>query len=325
MSNIEWMAFRYEKRIDLRQLRYFVAVAEELHFGRAAERLGMAQPPLTQQIQKLEHALGCLVFERQPRKTRLTAAGEALLEPARRLLEDFELAIDETQRIGRGEAGKLTVGIPPSVMLTRLPSVIRKYRKLFPRVEFALREMATSAIKAALEAEQLDLGFLRAASGRFVEFEFSEAVVAVLPASHFLSKRKKIAVQQLAKEPFVFFPRRLGEGFHDQLLSYCQAAGFTPRIVQEATQWQSVIALVEAGMGVSLAPACVEELGRSGVAYRCLTGLTTKVAVCSRGPATSPASEAFLRMAYAELVAAPREESAQESRRVPVPAMRPAK
>ena len=206
------MARRYENDIDLRQLRYFVAVAEELHFGRAAARLGMAQPPLTQQIQKLEAALGCPVFLRQPRKTTLTAAGMVLLEEARRLLADVGQAVEQTRRAGRGETGQLRVGVPPSVMLTQLPSAIRKYRERFPEVQFTLREMATSAIEAALAANQLDIGFLRAeaAEGFSVEFQFEEGVVAVLPAKHPLASKPRLALRHLALEPFVFFPRRLG-------------------------------------------------------------------------------------------------------------------
>jgi DNA-binding transcriptional LysR family regulator len=288
------MRHRYENDIDLRQLRYFVAVAEELHFGRAAARLGMAQPPLTQQIQKLEAALGCRVFLRQPRKTTLTEPGAVLLEEARRLLENTDQAMERARRAGRGETGQLTVGVPPSVMLTKLPLAIRKYRERFPQVQFTLRELATSAIETALESGQIDIGFLRAVSGRSAEFEFEEGLVAVLPAAHPLADRSRLALQHLAKEPFILFPRKLGEAFHDQLLSYCVDAGFTPRVVQEATQWQSVVTLVEAGMGVSIAPACVEKFRRSGVVYRLLPELRTAVTVCSQGAEKSPASEAFL-------------------------------
>jgi DNA-binding transcriptional LysR family regulator len=295
------MRQRYVNHIDLRQLRYFVAVAEELHFGRAAERLGMAQPPLTQQIQKLETALGCRVFVRQPRNTVLTEAGVVLLEEARRLLEAFDEGIERARRAGRGETGHLTVGVPPSVMLTRLPSAIRKYRERFPEVRFTLRELATSAIETALAAGQIDVGFLREGpSGPLaLEFEFTEKLVAVLPAAHRLAVKPGLALRHLTGEPFVLFPRRLGEAFHDKLLSFCVVAGFTPRIVQEATQWQSVVTFVEAGMGVSIAPACVGKFRRNGVAYRVLPGLGTTVAACSQGGKKSAASEAFLRLARA--------------------------
>ncbi len=262
----------------------------------------MAQPPLTQQIQKLERALGTEVFLRRPRRTTLTEAGTVLLEEARRLLDAFEQAIERTRKAGRGETGQLTVGVPPSVMLTRLPSAIRKYRERYPEVQFTLREMSTSAIEAALAAGQLDIGFLRGPSRAFpAGFEFTEGIVAVLPAKHALASRRRLELRRLAGQPFVFFPRRLGEAFYDELLAYCVKAGFTPRIVQEATQWQSVVTFVEAGMGVSIAPASVEKFRRTGVVYRVLPGLTTSVSVCSRGAGTSAASDAFLRLARAAL------------------------
>src|SRR5579883_3073039 len=141
MSNMLRSKYRYNSHMDtpdLRQLRYFLAVAEELHFGRAAERIGIAQPPLTQQIQKLERQLGCRVFERG-RKTRLTDAGTILMEEARRVLAGIERAVDATRRAARGETGRLRVGAPPSVLLSALPAAIRKYRRAHPQVQFVLR------------------------------------------------------------------------------------------------------------------------------------------------------------------------------------------
>jgi len=217
------------------------------------------------------------------------------------LLEGFGQAVERARKAGRGETGQLIVGVPPSVMLTRLPSAIRKYRERYAEVRFTLREMATSAIEAALAAGQLDIGFLREASAAFREFEFKEGLVAILPAAHHLLLRPRLSLKHLAGEPFVFFPRGLGESFYDHLLAYCVSAGFTPRIVQEATQWQSVVTFVEAGMGVSIAPASVEKLRRTGVVYRVLPGLTTTISVCSQGAGTSAASDAFLRLARAAL------------------------
>jgi DNA-binding transcriptional LysR family regulator len=298
MSNIKNMSQRYDFDIDMRQLRYFVAVAEELHFGRAAAKLGMAQPPLTQQIQKLERALGCPVFFRQPRKTTLTAAGVALLEDARRILRDFEEARERARRAGRGETGQLTVGTPPSVMLTRLPAAIRKYRERFPEIRFTLRELATSAIAAGLEAGTVDLGLLREASSG--EVMLREPVVAVLPAGHAFAASEALKLRQLAEEPFVLFPRRLGEAFYDRLISFCVHAGFTPRVVQEATQWQSVVTFVETGLGVSLAPACVQRFRWKGVVYRELPGLHTTVSAGLGKEGASPAAAAFLNILRGE-------------------------
>jgi DNA-binding transcriptional LysR family regulator len=295
--------FQKDGGIDLRQLRYFVAVAEELHFGRAAERLGMAQPPLTQQIQKLERALGYRVFARQSRKTTLTEAGMVLLEEARRILAEVDQAIDHTRRAGRGETGQLTVGTPPSVMLTRLPAIIRKYRERFPGVRFVLREASTSAIAAGLLAGTLDIGFLRevgACGALPVETILREPVVAILPAAHPLASAPRLRLRQLAKEPFVLFPPHVGTAFYDKLISFCVDAGFTPRVVQEATQWQSVVTFVETGMGVSIAPASVEKFRWKGVVYRPLAGLETTVSICWQNARDSGAAAAFLKLARAD-------------------------
>jgi|SRR5579871_417597 len=292
------MVNRYDFDIDLRQLRYFVAVAEELHFGRAAAKLGMAQPPLTQQIQKLEKALGCPVFVRQPRKTTLTEAGGALLEDARRILRECEEATERARRAGRGETGQLTVGTPPSMMLTRLPTAIRKYRERFPEVRFTLRELATSAIAESLKAGTVDLGLLREIPEG--EVVLREPVVAVLPSGHPLAARKGLKLLQLAEEPFVLVPRHLGEAFYDRLISFCVQAGFTPRVVQETTRWQSVVTFVETGLGVSLAPACVQRFRWKGVVYRELPGLSTTVTASFRKEGASAAASAFLNILRGE-------------------------
>jgi DNA-binding transcriptional LysR family regulator len=286
---------------DVRQLRYFVAVAEELHFGRAAQRIGIAQPPLTQQIQKLEALLGCQVFIRG-RKTALTAAGAVLLNEARRILSQFEHALDTTRRTARGETGHLTIGVPPSVMLSDLPVVIRRFRERYPNVGFALREMSTSAIEDAVRSGEIDLGMLRetkSARPLISEVIFTEAVLAVLPRSHKLAKRGPMNPGALRNEPFVLFPRRLGPALHDRLTGFCARAGFTPNVVQEATQWQTVISLVEAGMGVSLAPECVRKFRWRGVVYRPLPGATTSVAACWQENGLSPSAANFLKIAKA--------------------------
>ena len=285
-----------------RQLRYFLAVAEELHFGRAAERAGIAQPPLTQQIQKLESLLGCKLFVRG-RKTRLTAAGAALAADATRLLEQAEQAFDSARRAARGEVGQLRVGVPPSVMLTGLPAAIRRYRERYPAVSFLLREMATSVIEEALRRREIDLGFLRESkpgtplkSALFL----TERLVAVLPAAHPLASRSTLALRQLKSESFVLFPARLGPAFHDVLTGACVRAGFAPRIVQEATQWQTVISFVEAGMGVSLAPECITKFRRAGVTYRVLAHAVTNVYASWYEGEISPAVDQFLKMSAAK-------------------------
>lgn len=290
--------------IDLRRLRYFVAVAQELHFGRAAARLGMAQPPLTQQIQKLERDLGCQVFLRRPRKTVLTEAGQALLEGATRILRDLDDVVEQARRAGRGESGRIALGVPPSVMLAGLPAVIRRFRAQRPDVQFAIRELSTTAIVEGLAAGALDVGLLRevpAIGDLKTEVLLREPIVAVLPKTHRLAARARLTLAQLAGEPFVLFPRRLGEGFYDRLMTFCVDAGFVPAVVQEATQWQSVVAFVETGLGVSIAPASVEKVRLAGVVCRRLAGLTTTISVCAPDAKTSPVVAAFLDLLRRDL------------------------
>lgn len=287
---------------SLRQLRYFVAVAEELHFGRAAERVKIAQPPLTQQIQKLEALIGYRLF-RRGRRTELTEAGAALLQEARFILPQVEHAVERSRRAGRGQTGELRLGAPPSIMLSALPAAIRKYRERFPEVQFTLRELSTSAIEEALGRGEIDLGFLREtrpAPPLVSKVLFDEPLVAVLPATHPLAARQTLAVGALRAEPFVFFPRRLGGAFYDRLVSFCAEAGFVPRIVQEATQWQSVVCLVEAGLGVSLAPGCVQRFRWKAVVYRPLRGLRTVVSACWRADRESSTASEFRRLAELE-------------------------
>ncbi|MEO8097435.1 MAG: LysR family transcriptional regulator [Acidobacteriota bacterium] len=286
---------------DLRQFRYFLAVAEELHFGRAAERVGIAQPPLTQQIQKLERLLGCQLLLRG-RKTQLTPAGAKLAEEARRILEQADRAVEVTRRVARGESGELRVGVPPSVMLTALPAAIRRYRERYPAVVFELRELGTSSIEQALRSGEIDLGFLRetqVSEPLHSAIFLSEPMVAVLPASHALAQRSTVPLAALRREPFVFFPRRVGPDFYDALLAACAASGFAPRIAQEATQWQTVVSFVEAGMGVSIAPGCVEKFHWAGVVYRPIPKLRTNVYASWSGPSPSPAAASFLKLASA--------------------------
>jgi DNA-binding transcriptional LysR family regulator len=284
--------------MDLRQLRYFIALAEELHFGRAAERLGIKQPPLTLAIQKLERDLHCQLLIRG-RQTQLTEAGAKLAEEARLVLDQAEHATLAVQRIALGESGELRVGVPPSVMLTRLPAAIRAYRRRYPHVAFTLRELGTAALERALADRSIDLGFLRESRGPSSvrsDLFLTEPLVAVLPAAHPLAKQKGLRLRALRKEPFVSFPRRLGPAFHDVLLGECGDAGFVPNIVQEATQWQTVVSLVEAGIGVSLAPACVEKFAWPGVVYHRLPGPGTRVYACRQADAPMAAAH-FLSIA----------------------------
>lgn len=279
--------------IELRHLRYFTAVAEELHFGRAAERLGIAQPPLSQQIKSLEMLIGYPLFERKPRVC-LTLAGEALLEVARRMLAQAEEGLDLARRAGRGEAGVITVGFAASILTTALPEALRTYRERHPGVELRLRELSSAAQAAALAEGSIDVGFVREAveegAGLACEPILREEFVAVLPPGHPLTERRRLSFNKLADEPFVHFPRAVAPALYDQIADACRRAGFRPRVVQEAQEWLTILGLVEAGLGVSLVPASFRRLLWGGVQYRPLVPReSTNVFVCWRHGLTNPA------------------------------------
>ena len=250
-------------RIELRHLRYFVAVAEELHFGRAAEKLHLAQPPLSQQIRQLENILEYPLFVRTSRSVRLTPAGEVYLERARRLLLSAERDIHEMRQVAKGEMGSLHIGFVGSAMLTQLPSTFRAYREAFPGIELHLNESFSARVIAGLEDGTLDVGILRdgdQADMLQVTTLFSEPFVAVVPAHHALARKRSLSPEALRGEPFVFYPRSAGSRAFEKTMSVCEAFEFRPQITQEASHWLTILRLVGTGVGVSIAPACVQHL-----------------------------------------------------------------
>ncbi len=258
-------------RVELRHLRYFLAVAEELHFGRAAERVGIAQPPLSQQIQQLERLLGAQLFNRSRRRVELTHAGRLLLDDARRILADVARAADRVRRADRGEMGTLTIAFAASVMFLELPRIIRAFRARFPDVVLVLREMPTAMQLEALAGGEIDVGFVReppALPGLLLETVMREPLRIALSQSHPLAKRRRVPLELLADEPFVLFPAEVGPGLHAQVLAICRSAGFTPRVVQESRELYTTVSLVEAGLGVTIVPASIEKMGWTGVCYR---------------------------------------------------------
>jgi DNA-binding transcriptional LysR family regulator len=264
-----------DQDIELRHLRYFVAVAEELHFGRAAQRLHLAQPPLSQQIRKLEEILGYALFTRTSRSVRLTSAGEVFLERARRTLRNVQEDLDEARSIGRGEVGFLRVGFIGSSMLTSLPAMLGQYRRQYPKVHLQLSENFTSNLIQSLTKNTIDAAFLRdgdPTDGLSIEPLFSEPFVAVLPCNHHLAKRKAISAANLRDEPFVFFTPTAGTLAYRKTISLCEEHGFRPRVVQEAPQWLTILRLVGAGLGVSIAPACVAQIATPDITCRTLRG-----------------------------------------------------
>jgi DNA-binding transcriptional LysR family regulator len=260
-----------KEEIELRHLRYFLTVAETLHFSKAAELLGMAQPPLSQQIKRLEQLLGHRLFDRSTRGVKLTLAGQLLAERARSTIEKVQDDLVQVRRLGRGEEGTLTVGFAGSLMFTDLPSAIQRYRRRYPKVELRLREMNTSAQISALLTGTIDMAFLRdgdATEGVQISTLFEERYVAVLPVTHALSRRRLLRVGDLRNEPFILFSRRMGPLAFDRTIACCERNGFRPNIVQDAPQWPTLVRLVSAGLGVSLAPACVATVAIPGAVYR---------------------------------------------------------
>lgn len=261
--------------LELRHLRYFVAVAEERHFSRAAQRLHMAQPPLSQQIRRLEAIVGSQLLVRTSRSVALTPAGAAFLERARRLLAQADESLAEAARIGRGEQGTLDVGFVSSAITLGVPERIQAFRKNFPDVHTRLHEGHTSQIVTWLLRSELDLGVVRDAepSPDLTNVPLAtEGFVAVVPRYHAHANRQRLNAKALSDEPFVFYPRIAGELAYRRNLQPCVDAGYEPRIVQEATNWVTVFHLVGAGVGVTIAPASAAEIRPSTVASIPLTG-----------------------------------------------------
>jgi len=288
---------KYGDPMELRHLRYFVTVAEELHFGRAAARLHMAQPPLSRQIQLLEGELGFALFERSRRRVELTPAGSALLHGARHVFDTLDAAIHDARNASEGESGRLVVGYPSSLTYSGLTELLRAFRNRFPAVAIALRELPPGEQIDALKTGNLDVGFVRSSlddPSLVSERVRSEALMVVLPDDHSLCSRRVIPLSALAHEPFVMFPRARGPAYFDQLMGLCRAAGFTPHIVQEAPQLD-IISMVAAGFGISIMPSSMRNFRRPGLAFRPIAGAPqVELLIVWRQQNLSPALHKFL-------------------------------
>lgn len=261
--------------MELRHLKYFVTVAEELHFGRAAARLQMTQPPLSKQIRELEEEMGVQLFKRTKRHVELTTAGAFFLPEARQVITQLDQAIETAQRAERGELGRLVIGFVGSATYNILPELIREYRKKFPDVSIALHELSTPDQVRELTADRIDVGLLHPPIGSSLIDTFPVQIghsALSLPRHHRLADKAKITIQDLKDEPFIVVSRDIWPGLYDEFLSLFQNAGFTPRIVQEATEYQMVVGLVSAGIGIGVVPATAEKLFNHEVVYRQIDG-----------------------------------------------------
>lgn len=291
--------------IELRQLRYFVAVAEERHFGRAALRLHMTQPPLSQTIQALEASLGAALFARTKRSVALTPAGQALLPEAQRLLQQAAALPDLVRRAASGESGLLALSFVSTADYSILPPLLRSFREAYPQVQIDLQE-ATSDLQLALLMEgRIDAGLLipplpdKARLVLDYQPVLSEPLMLAAPSGlKALRGKGRIALSSLADMPLIIFPRRISPGLHDTILGCFRAAGVAPHIGQEAIQMQTIVGLVSAGMGIALVPQSVSNLQRPGVDYHELQDQTPLVetGLAWRRDNASPVLQAFLEL-----------------------------
>ncbi|MFM0416677.1 LysR family transcriptional regulator [Paraburkholderia aromaticivorans] len=261
--------------MELRHLRYFLAVAEEGQFTRAAERLAMQQPPLSQQIRTLEEEIGFELFVRMPRGVTLTPAGQAFAEDAQRLLQNLQQSVDKASRIARGELGTMSIGLTSSAAFHPFTTeAIRAFRKLCPEVAVELAELNAAEIIERLAAGQIQAAFLRkpveAREGVAFELLLDEPMVVVLPVGHPLLKGKKrprVSLKALAHEDFILVRRPGAPGMYADILAACRQAGFVPRIAREVPRMLSGINLVAAGLGVTLVPASMQRYDQVGTVY----------------------------------------------------------
>jgi DNA-binding transcriptional LysR family regulator len=287
--------------MEIRQLTYFIAVAEELHFGRAAESLHMSQPALTKQIQALENSLEIQLFERTKHWVKLTIAGQKFLETAHRVLHEIEEGVQITKQVADGQMGKLRIGFSQSTLFSLAPQILSTYREHYPQVELILSSSGTETNVEALRTHQIDVGFvylpIREPTLSVYPLH-DETYVAALPTSHRLTRLKQIPLQSLANEPLIFYPRSLAPVLYADFIKCCEQAGFMPRIVQESSLIQNSLGLAAAGAGIAFVLENMQNLNVKGVVYRPIIGNfpTLKLAVAYRQKEASPVVHEFIKV-----------------------------
>jgi DNA-binding transcriptional LysR family regulator len=257
--------------MELRHLRYFVAVAEELHFGRAALRLHIVQPALSKQIASLEHELGVQLFQRTKRHVALTEAGDVLLEDARQILAQADGAVMRANQASRGEIGSLTIGFIAPVLWELLPRILRRYRSRYPEVRLFLKDLHNSESVDGVLSKQLDLAFVRLPIELRPELScltvHEEPVILAVPDNHPFAARGRVSLADLADEPIIMIPRSQEPVLFDYYTSLCADAGFSPKIVHEVNRITVAVGLVAGGLGVTFVPSSARHVAHSGVAY----------------------------------------------------------
>ena len=293
--------------MELRHIRYFLAVAEEASFTRAALRIGIGQPPLSQQIRNLEREIGAALFRRLPHGAELTAAGAAFLPEARSILAQAERATSAARRAAQGETGNLRVGFTGSAAFNPIvPASIRAFRRRYPDVAVSLVESNSMPLLKRLADEEVDAVFIRPAvtppDWASMIGLCEENMCIVLPTQHPLASADHLPLLALAAEPFVLFPRAVGLSLYDEVMSSCRAAGFEPIRGQEAPQISSVVNLVAAELGVSVVPASIQQLRVNGVAYVDIEGSApvARLALATRGNERSSVVKNFAAIVIEE-------------------------
>jgi len=288
--------------VELRHLRYFAAVADALHFGHAATQLHIVQPALSQQIKRLERELGVPLLTRSRRHVQLTEPGRLFLQEARRVLAQSEVAVRTARRAAAGHVGRLAVGFSEIAMWTSLPKLLRTYRDQYPEVEITFNERPIPRLLEGLAQGQFDVCCIPLplpGDGLGSKIIADAPLIVALPEGHPLAGRRRVPLTALAREPFVSFPLSLKTRLIDDLiLATCSNAGFAPRVVQEAEPLHTIIALVSAGIGVTLAPGWIENFRHAGVVYRRITpaGPRFKLAVVWRTATPSPTVTKFIAL-----------------------------
>ena len=290
--------------MELRHIRYFLVVAEERHFTRAAAKIGIGQPPLSQQIKDLEAEIGALLFRRVAHGAELTTAGEAFLQAVKEMPMLAERATRAARRAARGETGSLRIGLTATAVLNAaVPSAIRAFRRAYADVELVLEEASTTRLVAGLQEGSLDAAFLRpkGSNPEMLQLRLlsEEPMIVALPSGHVAAKQRDVDLASLKDDSFVLFPRTIGPALYDAIVSACRRAGFEPVIGQLAPQITSMVNLVAAELGVSIVPASTSQLRVRGVAYREIAGQapTVRLAIAYRRGETSPIVRNFVASA----------------------------
>ena len=290
--------------MELRHIRYFLAVAEERHFTRAAAKIGIGQPPLSQQIKDLEAEIGAPLFRRVPQGAELTAAGRAFLQAVSDMPLMADRATKAARRAARGETGSLRVGFTASSAFNPVvPGAIRAFRRAYADVELTLEEANSVRLAKGLRDGSLDAAFLRPGVAGSEAFQLrllsEEPMIVAIPAGHPVAAQPEVDLATLKEDPFLLFPRQSGPMLYDAVVGACRDAGFEPIVGQLAPQIGSVVNLVAAELGVSIVPASMNQLQVSGVAYRPITkpSPTARIALACRRGETSPVVRNFIARA----------------------------